>query len=159
MFRSLNFRKSKADELLSSKLYCDKTFYGAFVTDLKRAKQEVIIESPFITNKRIASLMPELIKLRQRGVCLTVNTRGPDEHDEYYRFEAIGYITTLQNIGINVLYTDRHYRKLAIIDRRILWEGSLNIQSESTSCEIMRRIESKNLANQMIQFIKIERFL
>jgi hypothetical protein len=65
----------------------------------------------------------------------------------------------LQSIGVEVLYTGGHHRKLAIIDRQILWEGSLNILSQNESCEVMRRIESDELAMQMLQFTKLYRHL
>ena len=46
-----------------------------------------------------------------------------------------------------------HHRKLAIIDRSILYEGSLNILSQNDSLEIMQRIEPEELARQMIDFM------
>ena len=52
-------------------------------------------------------------------------------------------------------YNDFRHRKLAVIDRAILWEGSLNILSQSNSKEIMRRTKSAFLANQVINFTKM----
>ena len=40
-----------------------------------------------------------------------------------------------------------------------LYEGSLNILSQNDSCEIMRRIESTQLAWQMARFIGVDRLL
>lgn len=37
---------------LASQLYNEDTFHNAFAKDLKNAKQEVIIESPYITRQR-----------------------------------------------------------------------------------------------------------
>lgn len=48
---------------------------------------------------------------------------------------------------------------LAILDRKILWEGSLNILSQTKNREIMRRIESKEFALEMFNFLKLSRFL
>jgi hypothetical protein len=61
-------------------------------------------------------------------------------------------------MGILVLFTERHHRKLAIIDRELLYEGSLNILSHGASCEVMRRIESEQLANEMLAFTKIGKY-
>jgi hypothetical protein len=58
-----------------------------------------------------------------------------------------------------VLYTAGHHRKLAILDRSILWEGSLNILSQNSSSEIMRRIQSAELAWQMAHFTKLDAHL
>lgn len=142
-----------------SSLYSHETFHKAFSRDLGICKRELIIESPFITKNRMSVLMPLLRKLRQRDVKIVVNTRHPDEHDNGYDKQALDAIADMQAIGIKVLYTKGHHRKLAIIDRRIVWEGSLNILSFNDSCEIMRKIESEAAAEQMIAFIAINRYL
>jgi hypothetical protein len=73
--------------------------------------------------------------------------------------EAEASIALLQNIGVEILFTGGHHRKLAIFDRTILWEGSLNILSQNDSCEVMRRMESEDLAKQMIAFIGVGQYL
>jgi hypothetical protein len=93
--------------------------------------------------------------MRSRNVRIIVNTRHPAEHDA----QAWRAIQQMQAMGIMVLFTGGHHRKLAILDGRVLWEGSLNILSQYDSCEIMRRIESKILAQQMLQFIQLRKFL
>ncbi len=155
------FRKRTASDtsLLSSGLFNETTFYKAFTSDLRGCKDELIIESPFMTSRRLDKLLPALRLLRTRGVRVTINTRDPEEHDEYFRLESQDAVATLQGIGVHVLYTGGHHRKLAIIDRKILWEGSLNILSQFSSCEVMRRIESNQLAEEMVNFIKLRSFL
>lgn len=143
----------------SSRLFNDRTFYRSFVKDLSYCQREVVIESPFITTRRIDSLLPMLNKAGKRGVSIVVNTRNPDEHDLYLRTEALESIAVLQGIGVKILYTVGHHRKLAIIDRQILWEGSLNILSQNESCEIMRRINSKSYSEEMIRFTNLYKFL
>jgi hypothetical protein len=63
-------------------------------------------------------------------------------------------------MGIQVLLcSGNDHRKLAIIDRKVLWEGSLNILSQTKSREIMRRIENETLALEMFEFLRLERFI
>jgi phosphatidylserine/phosphatidylglycerophosphate/cardiolipin synthase-like enzyme len=158
MFKLLA-RSISPTELLKSTLYDETTFYDAFTRDLKRCQHEVIIESPFITNRRLGLLLPTLEKLKARRVRIIVNTRDPETHDnEYTQSEARHAVSHLQHIGVHVLFTSGHHRKLAILDRAILYEGSLNILSQNDSCEVMRRIESTQLAWQMAKFITIDRF-
>jgi len=142
-----------------SKLFDDNTFYCAFINDLGACKEEVLIESPFITSRRMATLLPVLQRLRQRGVRVTINTRHPDEHDPHFSVQAIQALGGLHLIGANILYTGKHHRKIAILDGKILWEGSLNILSHNDSCEMMRRIESEHEAQEMIRFLGLGRFL
>lgn len=156
MFRLFKFNGPSPTELITSSLLDQDTFYPKFVRDLERCTKEAIIESPFITSRRLARLRPTLLKLRKRGVSVIINTKHPDDHeDEYLRSEAYIALSDLFDLGVTVLYTGGHHRKLAILDRRILYEGSLNILSQNDSCEIMRRVESDVLAQQMIQFTKL----
>ena len=159
MFKLLN-RADTPTGLLNSELLNEETFYPKFLKDLERCHSEVIIECPFITNRRISTLLPTLEKLKARKVRIAINTRDPRSHDEdYWREDAHEAISKLQHMGIQVLFTGNHHRKVAILDRSILYEGSLNILSQSNSSEIMRRIESIPLAWQMVRFIEIDRLL
>jgi phosphatidylserine/phosphatidylglycerophosphate/cardiolipin synthase-like enzyme len=104
-------------------------------------------------------LLPIFIKMRRRDVRIIVNTRNPDEHDGDYYYQALNAVSAMQDLGITVLYTTGHHRKLAIIDRSIVYEGSLNILSFSDSCEIMRKIISDAIAMELCKFIAIDRHI
>lgn len=140
----------KPSDLLSSKLYDEKTFYKSFTSDVNNCDEELIIESPFITSRRIDILMPVFQKALIRGVAITVITRDPRNCPEEISEQAEREINFFNRIGIQTTLCDgNHHRKLALLDRRIIWEGSLNILSQNYSKEIMRRIESEKLTKQM----------
>lgn len=140
-----------------SQLFDETDFYPSFVTDLLKAKDEVLIESPFITSNRIKILLPIFQKLLSKKVNISIVTRYPEEHEPNLRFQAETEIHNLEEIGISIIFcAGNHHRKLAIIDRKILWEGSLNILSHYYSREIMRRIESEQEAQQMFSFLKLD---
>jgi len=155
------FRRSPntSPDLLDSKLYDDSTFYPAFIKDLNNCGSELIIESPFITKRRLHCLLPTLQMLKERRVRIIINTKDPIELDEERRDDAYRSVASLQHKGIQVIYTHGHHRKIAIIDRSILYEGSLNILSQNRSSEIMRRTESVQLAWQMARFVGADRFV
>lgn len=138
-----------------SGLYSEVTFYPKFVKDLRSARTEVVIESPFITERRFSDLLPAIVYLRRKNVSVTVNTRNPEEHDGTYVDQAYDSVVALQELGVRVLYTTKLHRKLAIIDQEIVWEGSLNILSFNDSCELMRRSVDSVAAHQTLRFLKI----
>ena len=144
--------------MIKSSLFNQDTFYKAFVKELKNAQNTVIIESPFITKKRMVQLIPVFKKLRLRDVRIVVNTKPLDEHSPLLYEQALWAIGEMQNIGIEVFMTVGHHRKLAIIDNNILWEGSLNILSQNDSCELMRRVQSEYLAEEMLRFINFKKW-
>ncbi|MFA5933237.1 MAG: phospholipase D-like domain-containing protein [Microgenomates group bacterium] len=159
MFNFFN-RSQSSSEVLSSKLFDETTFYKAFIKDLKRCKAQVIIESPYITCQRMDLLEPILQKLVKRGVKVYLITRNPKEHSERLSRQAELEISICEEMGVQVLLcAGNHHRKLAILDKRILWEGSLNILSQTHSREIMRRIQGEKTAKEMFNFLKLSKIL
>lgn len=145
-------------DLLTSRLYNEQDFYPALLRDLHRCANELLIESPFIASSRMRMLLPEFRRLQRRGVRVTVNTRDPVTHCPPFDAQARDAIAMLQQMGVRVLYTGGHHRKLVVVDRRVLYEGSLNVLSQNNSCEVMRRIESEELAREMVGFVRLGRF-
>ena len=145
---------------MDSSLYDENTFYGQFIKDLENCTKEIIIESPYITSKRAEMLTPIFNNLLAKGVKIYVMTRDPKEHDKGMEIQSEEAISQFERMGVQVLLCiGNHHRKLAILDRGILWEGSLNILSQTKSREIMRRMENKELAIQMFDFLRLGRFI
>ena len=142
-----------------SRLFDNETFDRAFLKDIHSCRSTLLIESPFIRLNRVLDLLPTFEKLRRKGVRVIVNTKPPEEHDEEYEQQAMEAISILQSLDIEVLFTIKHHRKIAIIDREIFWEGSLNILSYYDSCEIMRRTVSATEAESLIKFIGLNKYL
>ena len=144
----------------NSSLFDEKTFYQRFINDLISCKNEIIIECPFITSDRTESLMPIFQRLLVKGVKIYVITRDPKEHYIDMEVQSETEISKFEVMGVQVLLCiGNHHRKLAILDRKILWEGSLNILSQTRSREIMRRIEDKKIAIEMFNFLKLYKFI
>ena len=144
----------------NSSLHDEKTFYQTFLRDLERCKTEVIIESPYITSGRMRTFDRLFEKLLKKGVKIYIITRNPREHEEFMEPQSEETIIWCETVGIQVLMcTGNDHRKLAMLDRKVLWEGSLNILSQTRSREIMRRIDSQELTMQMFNFLKLGKFL
>jgi len=143
-------------DISESKLFDEDTFYPEFLRDLGKSGAEVIIESPFITSKRLAGILPALRVAKSKRIRVVVNTRDPLEHSDMMRSDALKAISQLQHLGVQVIFTKGHHRKVAVIDRKVLYEGSLNILSQNNSREFMRRIESSAAAWQIIRFVRLD---
>lgn len=154
----LSQRMYDTSSLLRSQLLNEEAFYDVFTRDIRRARKSIIIESPFITTRRLKSLLHELKRASKRGVLIVINTRDPDTHDNTMRWQAKTGVSWLQNMSASVIYTGNLHRKLAIVDHNILYEGSLNILSQSDSCEMMRRTDSAELVRQIIRFTNLRKW-
>ena len=151
-----NLIKLGYPELSDSSIFDETTFYKAFTKDLKKCRSEVIIESPFMTCRRVSQLLPTLKQLKKNRVKVIVNTRNPEEHDKLMCSEARKALALLLESGIQVIFCESLHRKTAILDRNTLWEGSLNVLSQNNSLEVMRRTVSSNLAWQMVRFTDLD---
>ena len=105
-------------------------------------------------------LFPIFQTLVKRNIKVYIFTRDPMEHSETMEIQSESEIQRFEELGAQVLLcVGNHHRKLAIIDRQILWEGSLNILSQSKSREIMRRIDDEITTLDTVNFLNLERFL
>lgn len=146
--------------MCKSNLFDEKTFYSSFLGDLESCQGEIILESPYITTERTNLFIPVFKRLLERKIKIYVMTRNPKEHISGMMSQSEEAIRTFEIMGVQTLIcVGNHHRKLAIIDRKILWEGSLNILSQTKSREIMRRIESEEFSLEMFNFLKLGRFI
>lgn len=160
-FRQYLRRREEAIELKKisvqgKSLFNEKDFYPAFTRDLLVAKQEVIIYSPFASKFRTDCLKPIIEKLRYRNVDVFIFTRPLEEYDNIIRPQIEIVLKRFEEMGVCIFYPGRYiHEKVAIIDRQVLWEGSLNILSHRSSNEMMRRIESKESAMEVMEHIRL----
>jgi hypothetical protein len=156
------FKKSQIDtkssdfQCTASILTDEKSFYHQFSQDLLEAKQEIIIESPYITIPRMRNLKSFFESLVNRGVAVFIITRHPEEHDSFMAEQSEAGIQYFEKLGIQVLLCKSHHRKLAMIDRTIVWKGSLNILSHRNTREFMEREENKHKAEALFSFLKYD---
>ena len=130
------------NSLLASKLFDERTFYQTFLNDLKSCQNEIFIESPFITTFQMKTFDRVFQKLLNKGIKINIVTRDPKEHDESLEVQSEDAIRWCEENGIHVLIcSGNHHRRLAILDRKILWEGNLNILSQAHSRENVRKVD------------------
>ena len=154
MFKFLH--KADASGLLTSRLFDEKSFFDAFAKDVNDAKKSVLIESPYLTERRALQYCQLFGRMNKQGVRIRVNTRNPRHHDKTLEIQAWKAIAILREYDVKVCtYSDMRHRKVAIIDNTVLWEGSLNILSQNNSKELMRRTVSHELCVQILKFTSI----
>jgi transcriptional regulator with XRE-family HTH domain len=122
-----------------------KDFYAQLDRDLKSARFLVIIQSPFMTLRRVNSLKPILSDCVAKGVRVCVFTQKIDSRyskDEDYADKVATLkkvMDMLFSIGVHVNYVPKIHEKLVTIDESVFWEGSLNPLSYRDTSERMTR--------------------
>lgn len=138
-------------------IYNDQTFYRAFIQDMLGAKKEVIIYSPFISKYRADFFRKTMIQLGLKNIMLTIFTRPIEEHEEYIQEEIRTAIGVYESIGANIIFlTGSIHEKIAVIDRKIIWTGSMNILSQRKSKEIMTRVDDIEFTTKVMSSLKLD---
>ncbi|ADU51925.1 DNA topoisomerase I [Thermaerobacter marianensis DSM 12885] len=149
-------RVDRSKELASvngSALYNHATFYDAFMADVFRARDRMVICSPFVHEHRLTNMMGCLLEALHRGVKVTIVSRHQDNES------IVSMMNQMKDEGVQWVTVSKTHEKLAIIDNEIVWTGSLNILSHNGTSEIMFRIPSQAVAAQLYEFVGIERHL
>jgi len=123
--------------------FCNQAFfYKAFQNDLSQAEDRVVIISPFITQNRLASFEAIFRELHQKGVRTFIITKPFKEQNlsQDLGKEVADY---LRRFNIEIIPKPLSHEKLAIIDGKIIWHGSLNILSHKNTSELMIRFATK----------------
>ncbi len=133
--------------------FTEGTFYPAFLKDLIRAQQSIVILSPFATGRGAARWVDPLRAAFIRGVRIRVLTRPPEEPGGGGTEEVAELVQGLRDLGVTVDLRARMHEKIAILDGHVLWHGSLNILSHRDTHESMLRIESPAACRQVGRFV------
>ena len=150
----------KLHELQKLDLYNEKTFYEAFVRDILEAKKEVVIHSPFVTKFRSEFFRNTFKKLQKRNIAVFIFTRPLEEQDYLMRTEIKSALKDYEELGAYIIYLPGYiHQKIAIVDREIIWEGSLNILSQRESREMMRRTADEDCAKQTMSYLGLNKEL
>ena len=123
--------------------FCNQAFfYKAFLKDLSQAEDKVVIVSPFLTSNRIVSFEAIFRELHRKGVKTFIITKPFKEQNISQDFGK-ELADNLRKLDIEVIPKPLSHEKLAIIDRKIIWHGSLNILSHKNTSELMIRFVTK----------------
>jgi phosphatidylserine/phosphatidylglycerophosphate/cardiolipin synthase-like enzyme len=141
-------------------LFNERNFYRAFIKDMLEAKKEVVIYSPFVSKYRTDYLKRTIEKLKEKNIEVFVFTRPVKDYDLMFQSQIRCALKRYEELGVCIFFLKGFiHEKVAVIDREILWEGSLNILSQKASREMMRRIEGENPARQVISYLGLNKKL
>ena len=128
----------------------EQSFFEAFKQDVQTAKKEVLIVSPFLAVHRTNFLLPLMQTKCMAGIKIHVVTKPVDEYNIEGNAEAE---QLLKNANIDVLHKRGVHEKIAIIDKQIIYSGSLNILSHKDTSEFMVRLSSQKFAEEVESFM------
>jgi len=157
-YAAIGYRVKETSSLsvADSILYDGSSFLSAFYHDLQFAQKEIVIVSPYLTKRRVESLLPVLTDIVARNVEIVVVTRSRDDYSPKEQERIIPAIDSICRAGINVRERSMIHQKFTIVDGQITWYGSINFLSFGRAEESIMRLESKNISEELLRTIEEE---
>lgn len=133
-------------------------FYPAFVSDLAAATRRVVLYTPFIGKTRWPSIEPHISALRHRGVEVFLLHKPLTDREWRQGDAEFGrrVFDSLTSKDVRLIPLSGVHAKTIVIDSHIVYEGSLNWASQTSSYEHMWRFENKDMAVLVEKMLQLE---
>lgn len=149
--------KAKGEDILSAPLdiiFDNNNFLLVFNQDITAAKKEILIVSPFIRIRRTLQMLQHLKSSLENKIRVIVVTRPVGDFKEEERTALQTTLDLLTNSGISIVLRSSIHQKFAVMDQKTVWYGSINLLSYGSAQESIMRIESSNIANELMKSLR-----
>ena len=138
------------DDTQKGTLFSSSDYYETFKNDCLSAQKQIYISSPYLIKSAVQNAMLFLQPLIQKGIKVFVATRleKPVQKDKIEKQAAL--IKLLEQAGITVTQTENLSQRIAIIDDRILWYGSINLLGFIEEDDCIMRLENPKIVGEVL---------
>jgi len=136
-------------------IFDKNSFFPVYLSDIENALKQVLIVSPFVTEKRVTQMMQHFHPILKRQVKIIIITRPVGAFKESRKIVLKKTFTILKDAGVQVLFKANIHQKFAVIDQKIAWYGGINLLSFGYSEESIMRLVSSSIAYELIKSIDI----
>ena len=119
--------------------------------DLFCANREIIISSPAISSRKVDELVIFLKEKQEAGIKIKIVTWKPDMYgygDSEYWMELQDQ---MRNSGFEMNLVEDYCQHYCIIDREVVWYGSMNFLGKEDSEDNLMRVCSKDIAAELLE--------
>ena len=110
-----------------------------------------MISSPGIGVKGVHRILKTLEERHDSGVKITLLTLSADNYPQQRIEKTKGLITELIESGVTVLEKTGMHEHFALIDREIVWYGSVNLLSNAKEEDGLMRVKSREIAQELLE--------
>lgn len=125
------------------------TYEPVYMRDIHEAREEIVISSQTLNTPKVN----QMIRLSEERpeLKITVVTWAPEVY-RYGRDEVrLELMNRLKASGSKLLTVEDNCERFAIIDREIVWYGSMNLLSKADVEDNLMRVVSKDIAAELLE--------
>ena len=134
--------KITEEQTANELLFNATTYLSPFKRDLIAAQNSILVACPKLRCKRTNWLTTTLNELQRNGIEVALHTNNM--HTDGGKESCLG-MDTYQHENLSV--------QCAIIDRRVVWYGDINLFGQSASDSSIMRICDTQIANQLLDAV------
>lgn len=128
--------------VVENQIFNGSTFYRPYTSDLTKAKHSIVISSPKLYRTEQNSLVTLLKELAQQGIEILITTAAENEQTAF-----------IQSKGLSVKVKPKLSLYTTIIDKEVVWYGSINTLGYASKDDNMIKVTDIYLANELIEMI------
>ncbi|WP_349239094.1 DEAD/DEAH box helicase family protein [Petroclostridium sp. X23] len=157
-YASIGYKaKGEIDRTVAINVIFDKiNFLPVYTNDIMSSEREIIIVSPFVTKRRSLQMLKILEVALRNKIKVIIVTRPVKDFQSKDTTSLQETLETLTAVGISLVYKSNIHQKFAVMDQKIVWYGSINLMSFGSAEESIMRLESYNIANELIKSIEVD---
>lgn len=128
--------------VVENQIFNGSTFYRPYTSDLIKAKHSIVISSPKLYRTEQNPLVTLLKELAQQGIEILITTAAENEQTVF-----------IQSKGLSVKVKPKLSLYTTIIDKEVVWYGSINTLGYASKDDNMIKVTDIHLANELIKII------
>lgn len=131
-----------SSSIADNQIFNGSTFYRPYTSDLTKAKRSIVISSPKLYRTEQNPLVTLLKELTQQGIEILITTAAENEQTAF-----------IQSKGLSVKVKPKLSLYTTIIDKEVVWYGSINTLGYASKDDNMIKVTDIYLANELIEMI------
>lgn len=131
-----------SSSVVENQIFNGSTFYCPYTSDLTKAKRSIVISSPKLYRTEQNPLVTLLKELTQQGIEILITTVAENEQTAF-----------IQSKGLSVKVKPKLSLYTTIIDKEVVWYGSINTLGYASKDDNMIKMTDIHLANELIEMI------
>ena len=135
-------------------IYDRGNYTEVFERDLVEAEQEIVIASPSLRQQKVERVISLLKPRQEAGIKVAVITLHPDCVRFGDPVDVQLMIDRLRRAGISVSLTDSESEHFAVIDKKLVWHGGMNLLGKEDAWDNLIRVESVKTAAELLEMTK-----
>lgn len=131
-----------SSSIAENQIFNGLTFYRPYTSDLTKAKRSIVISSPKLYRTEQNPLVTLLKELVHQGIEILITTVAENEQTAF-----------IQSKGLSVKVKPKLSLYTTIIDKEVVWYGSINTLGYASKDDNMIKVTDIHLANELIEMI------